>query len=331
MMRVPFEKVPIEVRRRAANALATLTTDHMWPGEQRLVEPQFGEATPVYRPDLREVAYWEIELDGLKTTLPQPEGEAKDYDKGFIVVATGEHDVPVPHFSLSQAPPSRQLDLLGDIDRVVKLDSLCYAGQDKAGNLVGHLGTMPPKIEGLPAELPKKLPQGSATTTGAATDKQDGDGTDKVRLKKTREKRPTVSAWRSWNELTKGYADSYRLHLASLAERAAPRWATEKLAEEFGEGIRSGQTHTVLLLGEGEVTLDGPGADLVAVELNPQPLPPSLLLTPKADLSVRDTSFTVVLTYGNGEVEKLPFFIVPDQAPTRFVPAAGLLAQGALS
>jgi hypothetical protein len=331
MMRVPFEKVPIEVRRRAAKALATLTTDHMWPGDQRRIAPQFGEATPVYRPDLREIAYWEIEIDGVKTVLPQPEGEAKEYDKGFIVVATGSHDVPVPHFSLSQAPPSRQLDLLGDIDRVVKLDSLCYAGQDKAGNLVGHLGTMPPKIEGLPAELPKKLPQGAASTTVVATDIQDGDATDKARLTKTREKRPTVSAWRSWNEVTKGYADSYRLHLALLAERAAPRWETEKLAEEFGEGIRSGQTHTVLLLSEGDFAIEGPGSDLVSVELNPQPLPPQLLLTPKADLSVRDTSFTVVLTYGNGEVEKLPFFIVPEQAPTRFVPANGLTGLGALS
>ncbi len=239
--------------------------------------------------------------------------------------------MPVPHFSLSQAPPSRQLDLLGDIDRVVKLDSLCYAGQDKAGNLVGHLGTMPPKIEGLPAELPKKLPQGAASTTGTTTDKEDGDATEKVRLKKSREKRPTVSAWRSWNELTKGYADSYRLHLASLAERAAPRWETEKLADAYGEGIRSGQTYTVLLLAEGDFTIEGPGGDLVSAELNPQPLPPQLLLTPKADLSVRDTSFTVVLSYGNGEVEKLPFFIVPDQAPTRFVPATGLIARGALS
>jgi hypothetical protein len=189
---------------------------------------------------------------------------------------------------------------------------------------------MPPKIEGLPAELPKKLPQGSATTTGGS-EKEDGDETKKVRLRKSREKRPTVSAWRSWNELTKGYADSYRLHLASLADRAAPRWETERLAEEFGEGIRSGLTHIVLLLSEGEFSLDGPGADLVSVELNPQPLPPRLLLTPKADLSVRDTSFTVVLTYGNGEVEKLPFFIVPEQAPTRFVPASGLIGQGALS
>ncbi len=329
-MRVPFEKVPIDVRRRAARALAALTTEHMWPGEQRKIEARFGDATPVYRPDQREISYWEIEIEGVETVLPVPEGEAKQYDKGFIVVATGAHDVPIPHFSLSQAPPSRQLDVLGDIDRVVKLDSLCYAGQDKAGNLVGHLGTMPPKLDGLPAELPKKLPQGAASTVGG-TDKEDGDATDKTRIKATREKRPTAAAWRSWNELTKGYADSYRLHLASLVERAAPRWEIEKLTDTYGEGLRSGLTHTVLLLGEGDFTIEGPAANLVSAELNPQPLPPRLQLTPKADVSVRDTSFTVTLTYANGEVEHLPFFIVPEQAPTRFVPANGLIGLGASS
>ncbi len=326
-MRVPFSDVPLDVRRRAARVLATVTQDHLWPGEQPRMEPRFGEATPVYRPDRDEVAYWEIEIEGVTTALPVPEGEAKEYDKGFIVVSTGTHDVPIPHFSLSQAPPSRQLEVLGEVDRVVKLDSLCYAGLDAKGNLVGHLGTMPPKLTGLPAELPKKLPQGAATTVGV-TRAEDGDATEKGRLRSTREKRPTAEAWRSWNELAKGYAESYRLHLASLAEHAAPRWEVEALTEKYGEGIRSGSSHTVLLLAEGDVTIEGPAADLVSSELNPQPLPPRLRLTPKADVAVRDSSFTVSLKYANGEVEDLLFFIVPDQAPTRVVTASGLFRQG---
>ena len=78
--------------------------------------------------------------------------------------------------------------------------------------------------------------------------------------------------------------------LAALAQRAQPRWETEKLTEEFGEGIHSGATHTVWLLEEGDFTIDGPGADLVAAELNPQPLPPKLVLRPRADVSAKDTS-----------------------------------------
>jgi hypothetical protein len=271
----------------------------------------------MYRPDLADIAYWEIEIAGLSTRLPVPEGEAGRAEHGFIVVATGGHDVPVPHFSLDLAPPSRQLDQAGTIDRVVKLDALCYAGVDDRGDLVGHIGTMPPKLTGLPDDLPKRLPAGYATTVPtAAHDGEDGDRTDPQRVRTSREKRPVkLEEWRSWNELTQGYADSYRLHLTALAERAAPRWETEKLTDAYGEGIHSGATHTVWLLEEGDFTIEGPAADMVSAELNPQPLPPKLVLRPRADVSVKDTSFEVHLRYAASE-ERLRYFIVPDQAPS---------------
>ena len=275
-MRVPFEEVPLDVRRRAARAVTALVGDRLSPTRLRKAEPRFGEATPVYRPDLADIAYWEIEIAGLRTALPTPEGEAGRAEQGFIVVATGGHDVPVPHFSLDLAPPSRQLDQLGTIDRVVKLDALCYAGVDDRGNLVGHIGTMPPSSPGcrticrsdcLPA-TPRpswRLPTTTRTGTRPNLSACGGPGTSA----------PSTEEWRSWNELTKGYADSYRLHLAALAERAASRWETEKLTDAFGEGIHSGATHTVWLLEEGDFTIEGPAADLVSAELNPQPLPPS--------------------------------------------------------
>lgn len=316
-MRIPFEEVPLDVRRRAARAVAAMVGDRLSPTRLRKAEPRFGEAVPVYRPDLDDVAYWEIEVAGLRTALPQPEGEAGKAEQGFVVVATGPHDVPVPHFSLDLAPPSRQLDQLGTVDRVVKLDSLCYAGVDERGDLVGHIGTMPPKLTGMPAELPKRLPAGYATTVPvAASEGEDGEKTEAQRVRSSREERPVaLEEWRSWNELTQSYADTYRVHLAALAERAAPRWETEKLTEAYGEGIHSGATHTVWLLEEGEFALEGPAADLVSAELNPQPLPPKLVLEPRAGIDVKDTSFDVVLRYGSGE-ERLPFFIVPEGAPS---------------
>lgn len=327
-MRVPFEEVPLDVRRRAARAVAALVGDRLSPTRLRKAEPRFGEATPVYRPDLADIAYWEIEIAGLPTALPKPEGEAGKAEQGFIVVATGGHDVPVPHFSLDLAPPSRQLDQLGTIDRVIKLDALCYAGVDERGDLVGHIGTMPPKLTGVPDKLPKRLPSGYATTVAAAAqDREDGDKTEPQRVRASREARPVkLEEWRSWNELTKGYADSYRHHLAALAERAAPRWETEKLTEAYGEGIHSGATHTLWLLQEGEFTIEGPAADLVSAELNPQPLPPKLVLRPRADLSVKDTSFEVHLRYGVSD-ERLRFFIVPDQAPSTVAKRIGPLGE----
>lgn len=282
----------------------------------------------MYRPDLADIAYWEIEIAGLTTALPTREGKAGRAEQGFIIVATGSHDVPVPHFSLDLAPPSRQLDQIGTIDRVVKLDALCYAGVDDRGNLVGHIGTMPPKLTGVPDGLPKRLPAGHATTVAAAAHRgEDGDKTEPQRLRASRGKRPVkLEEWRSWNELTKGYADSYRLHLAALAERAAPRWEIEKLTEEYGEGIHSGDTLTVWLLEEGDFAIEGPAAGLVSAELNPQPLPPKLVLRPRADIGVEDTSFEVHLRYGRSE-ERLRYFIVPDQAPSTGVTRIGPLGE----
>ena len=327
-MRVPFEEVPLDVRRRGARAVAALVSDRLSPTRLRKAEPRFGEATPVYRPDLVDIAYWEIEIAGLSTALPRPEGEAGRAEQGFIVVSTGGHDVPVPHFSLDLAPPSRQLDELGTIDRVVKLDALCYAGVDDHGNLVGHIGTMPPKLTGLPDDLPKRLPAGYATTVAAAAhDTEDGDTTTPQRVRTSRGKRTvTLEEWRSWNELTTGYADCYRLQLTALAERAAPRWETEKLTDAYGEGIHSGATLTVWLLEEGDVTIEGPAAELVSAELTSQPLPPKLVLRPRADVSVKDTSFEVHLRYAGSE-ETLRYFIVPDQAPSTVVTRIGPLGE----
>ncbi|HQW72679.1 MAG TPA: hypothetical protein PLG46_01125 [Ornithinibacter sp.] len=327
-MRIQFEEVPLDVRRRAARAVAALVGDRLSPTGLRKAEPRFGEAAPVYRPDLADIAYWEIEIAGLTTVLPTREGKAGRADRGFIVVATGGHDVPVPHFSLDTAPPSRQLEQLGAIDRVVKLDALCYAGLDDRGDLVGHIGTMPPKLTGMPDALPKRLPAGYATTVPAgAHDGEDGDKTEPQRVRTSRGKSVVeLQEWRSWNEITTEYADCYRHQLAALAQRAQPRWETEKLTEEFGEGIHSGATHTVWLLEEGDFTIEGPGADLVAAELNPQPLPPKLVLRPRADVSAKDTSFEVHLRYAGSE-ERLRYFIVPDQAPTTTVNRIGPLGE----
>ncbi|MBK7821720.1 MAG: hypothetical protein IPJ61_11780 [Tessaracoccus sp.] len=316
-MRVPIEKVPTEVRRRAARAVAAMTVEHLYPRlDRRQPEPRFAEeATPVYRPDLDEVAYWEFELEGLLTALPVPDGEAKEYDRGFILVATGAHDVPVPHFSLDLAPPSRQLEVLvGEVPRLVKLDALCYAAEDDQGEYLAHIGTMPPKLQGLPAELPRRLTTGY--TTMPEGEAEDGERMKPVRVRRSREKPlEGYGPWDSWAELRKGYGECYRLHLAALAERAREPWEVEALTEKFGEGIHSGETRTVYLLQEGKYELRGPGADYVSAELNPQPLPPRLVLQPRADTSVKDTSFEVVLHYGHMS-ETLAYFIVPEGAPS---------------
>ena len=105
-MRVPIDKVPMDVRRRAARLLQSLAESA--PGKRRtaLAEARLGaEATPLHRPDVEEVAYWEIEVLGVATTLPTVDGEPRPFDRGFIVVATAAHDVPLPHFGIVLTMP----------------------------------------------------------------------------------------------------------------------------------------------------------------------------------------------------------------------------------
>lgn len=323
-MRVPMEKVPIVDRRRAARMLESLLSQSSpRKREHDLSEARFGEeVTPIYRPDLDDVAYWEFEIEGVRTALPIMDSEAKEFDRGFLVLSTGGHDVPRPHFSVELAPPSRQLEQFGTPERIVKLDSLCYVSEDARGTMLGHIGTMPPKLDGVPGSLPKRLPAGWARVAATETDKEDGDETPKVRLSRSRESRPFkgYGSWRSWEECKKGYAESYALHLSALAERARTPWEIEELTDKFGEGVREGETLSIPLLSRGDFTIDGPGAEFVSTELNPQPLPPRLLLTPKGGREARDLSFTVTFHY-RGETESLVFFVVPEDGTTTVVPS----------
>lgn len=321
-MRVTVDEVPTDARRRAARALeaalvSTLSRKEL--GKARLGD----EVSPVYRPDLKEVAYWEFEVVGITTALPISEDEAKEFDRGFIVVATGGHDVPIPHFSLELAPPSRQLEARGgEATRIVKLDSLCYVAEDEKGTMLGHIGTMPPKLPTLPEG--RKSAAGwatSLTATGRDELVEDGDKAATVRLRRSRASRPIkeYGPWDSWDDCTRGYADAYAPHLTALAQRAEHPWAVEALTDKYGQGIREGDTLSVPLLERGDFTIDGPGAEFVSAELNPQPLPPRLKLTAGDSRGARDLTFRVTFHYGRA-TESLTFFIVPSGAPTEIAP-----------
>lgn len=326
-MRVTMDEVPMDVRRRGVRALEAALTSTL--SRQELGKARLGdEVSPVYRPDLKEVAYWEFEVVGIKTALPIGKDEAKEFDRGFIVVATGAHDVPIPHFSLEIAPPSRQLEAgFGDAARIVKLDSLCYVAEDETGTMLGHIGTMPPKLPTLP-RAPKSAAgwATSLTTSGRDEVVEDGDKAATARLSRSRTSRPIkdYGPWDSWDDCTRGYSDAYAPHLTALAQRATYPWAVEALTDKYGQGIREGDTLSVPLLERGDFTIEGPGAEFVAAELNPQPLPPRLNLTPRESRDARDLTFRVTFHYGRAS-ESLTFFIVPSGAPTEIAPTVSPL------
>jgi hypothetical protein len=78
--------------------------------------------------------------------------------QGFIIVASGPHDFPIPHWSLERPPISAQLATAaerggGAIDRITKIDSLAYVAEAKDGALIGQVGQMPALLAGLPHDL----------------------------------------------------------------------------------------------------------------------------------------------------------------------------------
>ena len=88
-----------------------------------------------YRPDMETPAYYEFEVE--------PEG--------FIVVATGEHDFPVPHWdfegeSLGHMLEQEAAERGQQITRFLKLDVISYAAENSAQELISHLGGLPQSL-----------------------------------------------------------------------------------------------------------------------------------------------------------------------------------------
>jgi hypothetical protein len=149
-MRIPASQVPLAVRRRAAQHLESVRETEI--GVNARTARLAADVSPIRRPDKTAVAYYEFEVE----------------PTGFIVVSTGPHDHPKPHWSLDQAPVTRRLEALAEesgrtVARVYKLDTLSYVGEDAGGQKVAQIGDLPMLVEGLPADLEQARGQIAAT------------------------------------------------------------------------------------------------------------------------------------------------------------------------
>src|SRR5258706_5214935 len=185
-MSIELAKVPAPLRRKAAQHLESIRGTPMAPNA---ANASLGnEVWPIYRPDLEEAAYYEFSVElgsgpgrlvtsaaalsavlaterktasarGKRTevTLKDPTGASQSSSRGFIVVSTGPHDFPIPHWSLDRPPVMGQLqasgEKAGEIERIYRLDSLAYVAESKDGALVGRVGQMPGLVAGLPHDL----------------------------------------------------------------------------------------------------------------------------------------------------------------------------------
>ena len=171
-MSIELAKVPLPIRRKAAQHLESIRGTPMAPNARNAHLSD--EVWPVYRPDLEEVAYYEFgvelgsgprrlvtspaELSELlaaerktvtarsrrtEASLKERAGASRSVSRGFIVVSTGPHDFPIPHWSLDRAPVSAQLEASaekgGAIERIYRLDALAYVAEFE-GRHAGRTG-----------------------------------------------------------------------------------------------------------------------------------------------------------------------------------------------
>lgn len=343
-MMIPIEKLPMRARRLAAQHLVSLQGTGMVRGTDRAALAD--HAVPVYRPDLDEVAYYEIAVVsgvGGRQVLSSRSMEgaaAKDAREanvatGFIVVTNGRHDFPISHWSLDREPPSRQVlgdDARCDCDgasperapaaKFYRLDVLSYAAEDAAGTLVGRSGQLPALIKGLPHRLARRPGTlRSASSVGVDRNRDDSDA-DGLRQDITLNGSDDTAEWAfvdaaDWADYKKRYSDSFGPLLDGLRGQASRAWDLHDLIERFGEGISAGSTHRVALLGPAVVEIDGPAREFVRAELDDRGPGQSalVLLSDKVALR-RELDLEVSLRYADGTSERLKFFLYSRDIPT---------------
>ena len=320
-MRVKLDKVPVEIRRRAARHLEAMRGTPMAPGADnaRLGD----EACPVYRPDVKGVAYWELEIVGLKTVTRAGAngtgGKPGRSDRGFVLASTGRHDVPIPHWSVELDPPSRALEAQSKkagVARVVKLDTLAYVAEGAKGGYLAHIGQLPPMPAGLPKAVPAERTLSSLEShPGTATKNDERVAKQEVKRTAPRAPRPKVTAWSSWPELKKQYGTAYGLHLGALRARAEQVWQIEDLVGKFGEGIHEGERMVVPLLARGKAEISGEGAAAVKMRMLER-VPPAVELVAGGSERKAEQEFQLRLSYEDGTSETLTFFVIPKGTPS---------------
>jgi hypothetical protein len=354
-MAIDQSKVPVAIRRRAAQHLESIRGTPMAPYAE---SARLGrEVWPIYRPDLEEVAYYEFSVElgsrtrrlatsaaGLAALLSAERDSARLKSRrpsagaaivrpqagggqGFIVVAAAAHDFPVPHWSLDRPPVSAQLAAAaeragGSVERITKVDSLSYVGESKDGSLVARVGQLPALLEGLPHDL-ARLDRGNGTLVAEpGSEIRDDDKAEGVehQVKREADSPPELKPLEpdDWPGFRNRFADAFGPYLDDLRRQAAGAWQIDALIEEFGEGIRAGQTHRVALLEpDAVVDIGGEGTSLVKAHVDETGGSAALVIeVPEGAAIDQETDLDVSITYRDGSSERLKFFLVSDRTPS---------------
>ena len=273
--RVPVSSLPFALLRRAHQHLEAMRGSEMAP---TWIDVTFAElAAPLYRPDVDGVAYYEI---------PVIPAGASGPPCGHVILSTGPHDMPVPHWNFEGQSICEQLDKLAvssgkQAARYYKLDALSYVAEDAGGEQIASVGTPLASVSGMD---PAWLDQGLGTRVTAwtpdvdtADDSDDMGAVDGALETEGAEppKELLLGGWASWQALKAGYQAAYGVLAEDLRALAKQDWNVEQLAEDNGEGLRVGDDYRLSFIREEPLPfrIEGPGADpeylKVSVERSP--------------------------------------------------------------
>ena len=128
---MPLSEVPVGPHRRALRRLEEVRQGSGdW--KSAALAPY---AVPLLRPDVQGVAYYEFSVVGA-------DGNAQ----GYIIVATGEHDTPLPLASQSGDAPTARLRKMSahEPSRYYMIDVLTFVAEGKDGELLAKLAEKRP-------------------------------------------------------------------------------------------------------------------------------------------------------------------------------------------
>ena len=312
-MKIKKNKVPIEIRRLAFNHLESVKDSD--EGGAVIGAHIGGEVCPIYRPDIKDVAYYQFEVQS-----------KADESIGFILVSAGEHDFPVAHWSFESLPISTILEEKAKKHgkkpaKLYKVDALSYVLEDDSGEEAARLGDLPGLLEGVPdnlSEFAGKISSSESVVEGGDTD----DKPDKIKhkIKKHESDAPKIKIKDSgtWKNTKEQFGSSFKRHLEMHKNEAKKTWDTEKLIRKFGEGMFVGIPFLVPLLENGYgINVTGEAKAFVGVEIIKRSGCPDVarIICEDPDLG-REANFSLKIKYDNNENEKLDFFIVTKDIPS---------------
>lgn len=327
-----ISEVPIDIYRRAADFLEEMRESPMAPewNAERNVRVDPAGVTPLYRPDVVDpdtgeeiVAYYEFKVIDVQT---EP--------AGFILLSTGAHDLPIPHWDSRGSTPTEES--LPPIEAVpqqtvsykfYKLDALFYAAQGQVETrnpfLAGYVGTPLVKVSGMqadwldnqeesaetwepPEEQEKDVPEQNLgqnwnyATEGAQSNAQ-------LQFESWGDLQNNPTDW--WENLKAGYVASYGVLLADLRRLAEQDWEIERQARQIGEVLVQGDVYVWPLLypaGEADLAVTGAGQQYVDIAFLERPgLLPAVQIMVTGDPE-RNQPLALTITYPTTSVNSTP-------------------------